>query len=62
VFLECPGLRQFQLAKRFYPDSQEAAWHLGHPLSQLTSEVDVSLALRKSINSKQIVPVTDHLP
>ncbi|KAJ6526647.1 hypothetical protein B0H19DRAFT_1275501 [Mycena capillaripes] len=38
------GIRQFHQAKGFDPDSQEVALHLGHPLFQLTNEIDVPFA------------------
>ncbi|KAF7371571.1 hypothetical protein MVEN_00012400 [Mycena venus] len=34
------GLRQFHQAKGFDPDTQDLARHLGHPLYQLSSEMD----------------------
>ncbi|KAJ7928252.1 hypothetical protein B0H13DRAFT_1704522, partial [Mycena leptocephala] len=38
------ALRQFHRAKRFDPDSQDVARHLGYPLFQLTSAVDTLFA------------------
>ncbi|KAJ6555539.1 hypothetical protein B0H10DRAFT_1209048 [Mycena sp. CBHHK59/15] len=38
------GLRRFDQAKGFDPDSQDLARHLGHPLYQLSSELDVPFA------------------
>ncbi|KAJ6533411.1 hypothetical protein DFH09DRAFT_1043777 [Mycena vulgaris] len=38
------GLRKFHRAKGFDPESQDVARHLGHPLYQLTSEIDAPAA------------------
>ncbi|KAJ7121934.1 hypothetical protein C8R46DRAFT_105497 [Mycena filopes] len=38
------GIRQFHAAKGFDPDGQEVARHLGYPLYELCSEVDVLFA------------------
>ncbi|KAJ6518083.1 hypothetical protein C8R47DRAFT_1232033, partial [Mycena vitilis] len=38
------GLRQFHRAKGFDPDSQDVARHLGHPLYQLTGDLEVPFA------------------
>ncbi|KAJ6555880.1 hypothetical protein B0H19DRAFT_1376866 [Mycena capillaripes] len=38
------GLRQFHQAKGFDPDSQDVARYFGHPLFQLSNEVDVPFA------------------
>ncbi|KAJ7340626.1 hypothetical protein DFH08DRAFT_704557, partial [Mycena albidolilacea] len=38
------GLRQFHQAKRFDPDSQDVARHLGHPLLKLARKTHISFA------------------
>ncbi|KAJ7679381.1 hypothetical protein DFH06DRAFT_509690 [Mycena polygramma] len=45
------GIRRFHEAKGFDPDSQDAARHLGHPLYQLSGEIDGPFA--------HVLPVDD---
>jgi hypothetical protein len=49
------GLRQFNQAKGFDPDSQDVARHLGEPLCQLASEINPLFAHGKSTIHRQTV-------
>jgi hypothetical protein len=52
------GLRKFHRAKGFNPDTQDLAWHLGHPLFELLAEADSTFAHGKPAIQPKTSPLT----